>query len=486
MQTRKTTIGWQRWVPYSLMLGDAVAFFAAFYFSRLSHAVYYGRNPFTVLATWWGSAAEINLLLFLLLAAIAITVFLVKGHYARRKVFWDEFGDILGVFTLLLAVNAGIAFSGKWPLSRLWLFSTWLLALLLVPLFRRGLRAVLIHLGLWSRPVALIGAGDNAREALRALHSDRALGLQVRWILLPDSEPMAEHLSFADGVPVQSLGADPLAGLAGLGNPQVVLALDQEQWYANERLLRTLSLHYPNLAIAPPLRGLPLFGLELMHFFSHEVLMLRVRDNLGRPGPRLIKRLFDLLTASLLLLVLAPVFLLLAWRIRAEDAGPVFFIQEREGRFGRPFPCLKFRSMVHDAEARLAKYLHENPAIAAEYQRNYKLRNDPRVTRIGRYLRRTSLDELPQLFNVLRGEMSLVGPRPLLAREVQRYGDTLGLYQKVRPGITGLWQVSGRSETTFHERANLDAWYVKNWSLWYDIVILLRTVKVVFGRDGAY
>ena len=142
--------------------------------------------------------------------------------------------------------------------------------------------------------------------------------------------------------------------------------------------------------------------------------------------------------------------------------------------------------MVIDAESRLRQYLTTHPELHAEYQRNFKLRDDPRVTRIGRLLRRTSLDELPQLFNVLRGQMSLVGPRPLLDRELECYGDGFALYRQVHPGITGLWQTSGRSETTFAERASLDAWYVKNWSLWYDIVILLRTVKVVFWREGAY
>ena len=270
---------------------------------------------------------------------------------------------------------------------------------------------------------------------------------------------------------MEALGDDPLATLARLGKPHVVLALDMDQWDAQEKLVRSLGLSYPNLTVVPPLRGLPLFGMEAMHFFGHEVLMLRVRDNLARLGPRIVKRLFDLLAASLLVVLLSPLLLYVAWRIRREDGGPVFFIQERVGRGGGTFGCLKFRSMVMDA---------------AEYERNFKLRNDPRVTRIGKFLRRGSLDELPQLFNVLRGDMSLVGPRPLLARELDRYGDNICLYHMVYPGITGLWQVSGRSETTFDERAYLDAWYIKNWTLWYDIVIMLLTVKVVLRREGAY
>ncbi|MDA8152673.1 MAG: undecaprenyl-phosphate galactose phosphotransferase WbaP [Acidithiobacillus sp.] len=475
---------WRRWVPYTMAFGDFLALWFGFYFGRLSHAFYYGLNPLWVLQHWWGSLTRINLLLFFLLALLGILTFAIQGHYGQRKAFWDEMGGILKVFALLFAVNAAIAFSSKWPLSRLWLFSTWGLALLLLPLFRLCERRLLRYLGLWSLPVAVIGAGANAVETIKALVSESQLGFWVRWVLLPgDSTPVPTLPADLTQLP---LGDDPLITLEALGKPHVVLALDGDQWETQERLLHSLGLSYPNLTIAPPLRGLPLFGMEVMHFFSHEVLMLRVRDNLARLGPRITKRLFDLMVASLLVLILSPLLLYIAWRIRSEDGGPVFFIQERVGRRGRPFGCLKFRSMVMDAEDRLKRYLHSHPDLAAEYERNFKIRDDPRVTRIGKLLRRGSLDELPQLFNVLRGDMSLVGPRPLLEQELDRYGDNICLYHLVHPGITGLWQVSGRSETTFDERAHLDAWYVKNWTLWYDIVILLRTVKVVLRREGAY
>jgi undecaprenyl-phosphate galactose phosphotransferase len=174
-------------------------------------------------------------------------------------------------------------------------------------------------------------------------------------------------------------------------------------------------------------------------------------------------------------------------RIRSENGAPAIFAQERIGLDGRVFRFLKFRSMVRDAENILSRWRTERPELWDEYQRNnFKLRDDPRMLRVGRWIRRTSIDELPQLFNVLKGEMSLVGPRPLLGRELTIYGDTIELYKQVRPGITGLWQISGRSETRFADRAAYDAWYVRNWSLWYDFVILLRTVKVVFLREGAY
>jgi undecaprenyl-phosphate galactose phosphotransferase len=313
------------------------------------------------------------------------------------------------------------------------------------------------------------------------------LGYSVQRVLVPGGCSPAAG-SFPTHAPIEALGEDPLATLAHLGKPHVVLALDMDQREAQERLVRSLNISYPNLTIiVPPLRGLPLFGMEVMHFLSHEVLMLRLRDNLARLGPRITKRFFDLIVASLLVVLLSPLFFYIAWRIRRGDGGHALYAQERVGRNGKPFGCLKFRSMVTDADARLVQYFRAHPELKREYERTFKLKNDPRITPTGEFLRKTSLDELPQLFNVLRGEMSLVGPRPVTAKELQKYyGDVGALYKLVHPGISGLWQVSGRSNTTYTERVYLDAWYIKNWTLWYDIVILLRTVKVVLRREGAY
>ena len=473
------------WPSLLLFSGDALALAVAFYFGRIAHAIYYDKDILYVLLHWWGTAFSANLLLFPLMACIALLWFFLRGHYSRAKAFWDELGEVLQVLSILALFNAAFAFSGKLPLSRLWLFSTWLLALILLPLLRASVHLLISRSRRWQRPYVLLGCGANAGEAARAFASEPFLGYRLQALLVP-SELDAVHCAIPADVPRVPLGADPLQTIAELGNPHVVLALEMDQWQTMESLVWNLGMRYPDLTLAPPLRGLPIFGLETLHFFSHEIFMLRARDNLARPGPRIIKRAFDLVAASILVLLLSPLLLLLAWRIRRDDGGSVFFVQERVGRDGQPFPCYKFRSMVMDAESRLQEYLAAHPGVREEYQRNFKLRDDPRVTRVGRFLRRTSLDELPQLFNVLRGEMSLVGPRPLLDRELQCYGNGFALYRQVRPGITGLWQTSGRSETTFAERASLDAWYVKNWSLWYDIVILLRTVKVVLRRDGAY
>jgi Undecaprenyl-phosphate galactose phosphotransferase WbaP len=233
------------------------------------------------------------------------------------------------------------------------------------------------------------------------------------------------------------------------------------------------------------MRGVPLHGTDMSHFFSHEVALLRMRNNLRRWPARLTKRLFDTLAALMLLVLLSPGFLLVALAIRL-DGGPALFAHPRIGKKGQVFNCYKFRTMVVDAEKQLEQLLQRQPELRKQWQAEHKLRLDPRVSPLGRFLRRTSLDELPQLINVIRGEMSLVGPRPVVRSELPRYGDQVGYYLMVRPGMTGLWQVSGRNDVDYDTRVYLDSWYVKNWSLWHDLVILFKTVSVVLTRQGAY
>jgi lipopolysaccharide/colanic/teichoic acid biosynthesis glycosyltransferase len=191
------------------------------------------------------------------------------------------------------------------------------------------------------------------------------------------------------------------------------------------------------------------------------------------------------LSAAILLAVLAPLMLCIAWCIWREDGAPVLFAHWRVGQHGHLFRCLKFRSMVRSADLVLAQLLAGDAQARGEWQRDHKLRNDPRIMRIGHFLRRTSLDELPQLFNVLRGEMNLVGPRPVVVQEVPRYGDHKQHYLSVKPGMTGLWQVSGRNNLSYTQRVALDAEYVETRSLPRDMSILLRTVRVLVTRDGA-
>ncbi len=203
-------------------------------------------------------------------------------------------------------------------------------------------------------------------------------------------------------------------------------------------------------------------------------------------GYRAGQRAFDLAVAIPLLTLLGPVFAFLALAVWINDGGPAFYGQMRVGRHGRSFRCWKFRSMVTDSDAVLAKVLARSPEARAEWARDHKLKSDPRITWIGWFLRSSSLDELPQLWNVMLGEMSLVGPRPIVVAEVGRYGARFHDYCSCRPGITGLWQVSGRNDTSYRRRVALDAVYARRASLGFDMAILARTIPAVLLRRGSY
>lgn len=204
-------------------------------------------------------------------------------------------------------------------------------------------------------------------------------------------------------------------------------------------------------------------------------------------GNCFVKTLFDFTLTAVGTIVISPLLAYIAYRIRKEDPGPIFFSHTRIGKDGKPFPCYKFRSMVVNSKEMLEKHLAENPEAKAEWEREFKLKNDPRITPIGQVLRKSSLDELPQIFNVLKGEMSLVGPRPVVQEELDKYyGDAVKEYCSVKPGITGLWQVSGRSDVDYPERVAMDVEYVRTRNLWKDIVILYKTFDVVLNKKGAY
>ena len=197
-------------------------------------------------------------------------------------------------------------------------------------------------------------------------------------------------------------------------------------------------------------------------------------------------RLLDLLLIFLALPILAPLIICIALAIKLDSKGGVFYRQSRIGKGRRAFKVIKFRTMVEKADEILSKFLEENPELLEEWMLNHKLKEDPRITRVGRILRKISLDELPQLINVVKGEMSLVGPRPIVSEEIERYRDRFQYYTQVRPGITGLWQVSGRNDIDYDQRVRFDEYYVRNRSIWMNLYILIRTALVVIRRQGAY
>ena len=404
-------------------------------------------------------------------------------HYGRRRPFWDEMREIFRVLILMFIVSAATAFIGGLESGRLNLVTAGLLNLILIPVGRAAARKVMDDLGLWQIPALIIGAGKNAQDAYMALYDERGMGYQIAGFIRTPDEQESNSLQING----KHLLVFPISIIENLPDPiQIIVAVDNISGLQEQNLIRSLlSQNRNKVHIIPSLRGLPLHGTQITHFFSHEVLLLTVRNNLARRSYKIIKRTFDVVCGLFLMLVLAPLFVFLVHQIR-KDGAPAFYGHTRIGKNGKQFKCLKFRSMRADADKVLKELLSTNSEAQAEWDRDFKLRNDPRVTAIGQWLRKTSLDELPQLFNVIRGEMSLVGPRPIVSEELERYGHSTDLYLQILPGMTGLWQVSGRNDTGYEERVALDAWYVQNWSLWYDVAILFKTIDVVLNRRGAY
>lgn len=358
-------------------------------------------------------------------------------------------------------------------------------AVLLVPicvsLARALTRALFAGSSWWGSGVVVFGAGQTGENLVRLLKQQSGLGLKPVALLDDD---LSKHGQFVVEVPV--LGGLELAPSLAR-ECRISHAILAMPGVGRERLLEIFQQYgatFSHLILIPNLFGLGSLWVSARDLGG--VLGLEVRQRLLLRGPRLVKRCLDLL----LVLLTLPLALLvgggIALMIRLDSPGPLLYSQERIGYGGRRFRAWKFRSMVRDADAMLERYLKEHPELRQEWEQDHKLRDDPRVTRIGSLIRKTSLDELPQLWNVLRGEMSLVGPRPIVQAEVIRYGGQFSLYLQVMPGLTGLWQVSGRNDTGYQERVSLDAYYVRNWSVWLDIYIIARTFWAVLFARGAY
>ena len=475
----------------AILIGDVLAIGLSFVLATLLNIGFEGHS-LSLASKWFSTQNPSRYLAWVLLSLLALLIFLFRfQHYVNRRPFWDELSDILWTMGVMALIDMSLVALTLWNASRLWWLTAWMSLTLMLILMRQAVRLLLTHLGLWSRPTILIGNGKNAYGAIQALISEPSLGYLIQgFVDVKSIQKMTFHDTASNQVApfhgLPHISPTRLKTLAKQPGIQWVLALDHGQSFEREHWLRQLSQWgAQEICVIPDMRGIPLYGTNMSYFFSHEVAVLRIRNNLKRWPTRLTKRLFDTVIASLLMILFSPLFLYLFFQIK-RDGGPAFFRQERMGHKGQAFDCMKFRTMVVDAEIRLQELIHENPDLLLQWARDHKIKNDPRITPLGAFLRRTSLDELPQLLNVLKGEMSLVGPRPIVKAELEKYGDDVEYFLMVRPGMTGLWQVSGRSDMSYDKRVYLDTWYVKNWSLWYDLVILFKTVNVVIQRSGAY
>lgn len=366
--------------------------------------------------------------------------------------------------------------------SRMFIFWLWLFSFMYLTVFRYLIKKFLEKVQLLQIPVLIIGAGKTAELLVKGIINDAGMGYKIIGLL--------EDNCVRDGIlkrfPVLGKFSDVEAVIMKTRVQHVFITapgLEQEKL---TQLIYKVQPLVKNMGIIPNLVGIPMGGIEVESLFNEKLMLLRLKNNLARSWNRYLKIIFDFALTLVGTVAISPILIFIAIWIYKDSPGPVIFKHIRIGKDGREFPCYKFRSMCVDAKEKLAELLENDPVAKAEWERDFKLKNDPRITKSGAFLRKTSLDELPQIFNVLKGEMSLVGPRPVIEEELERYGEYVNDYLMVKPGITGMWQVSGRSDIDYKERVLLDSWYVRNWSVWIDIVMLVKTLKVVLLRKGAY
>ena len=421
---------------------------------------------------------------YIITPLLFITVLFLNHGYKIDTAYWEKVKIIFRSITIGIVLSIVLMYGGHIlnNVSRLFVILSYMFILLYIILFRYILARTLIKLNVLAIPVLLVGAGKTA-ELIDIHFSNMPLA-------------MYKIVGFVDDNPKSSVLANKYKCLGRFSDAEVVIkkynipnVLVCAPGLASRKLvtlINKLQILVEKVTFVPELFGIPAANIQARGLMNEQTLILEVKNNLAQRRNRLFKRIFDIIATVIGGILILPVIAIVAILIYLDSPGPIVFGHKRVGQGGKEFPCYKFRSMVPNAQEALEIYLKENPEAREEWERDFKLKDDPRVTKIGKFLRKTSLDELPQLWNVLIGDMSLVGPRPIVRAEVEKYGEYINDFYLVPPGITGVWQVSGRSDTTYEERVLMDSWYVHNWSVWIDIVYLVKTVLAVLKAKGAY
>jgi len=458
----------QQWMSGILMLTDLFCLFTAIllalqirWFSAINLAPAYDQ-------------------IFTLLAIILVLKFYRIGLYSGVGLHYiDELRKLVNsistTFVIVLAVTVLLHTSLIY--SRLVIFLSWMFSIVLIPVGRYLIRRFLIHLGLWGVPAVIIGNPEKTLALAKQLRINLQHGIRPE-LFISDEYPLADGLA---GDSVDSLAR--LKECAHRLHLKDALILVEDLNHIDLLVDRYRFIFHRVILIKDQIGKYGLNNLEALDFTS--ALGLQVKNSLLSKRTQLFKKFIDML-GSFFGLLLAPFLGLVAVAIKLDSPGGVFYRQPRLGKDGKIFNLLKFRTMYINADEVLKIELAGNPALKEEWDFYQKLKDDPRITKVGRLLRKLSLDELPQLWNIVQGEMSLVGPRPIMLDQRQFYGPYYKDYIQVLPGITGLWQVSGRNQASFNQRAELDNEYIQRWSIYMDIFILFKTIKVVLWRDGAY
>lgn len=402
----------------------------------------------------------------------------------RKLYFWQQAEKLFKASSYaMLLVLVILYFTGSvHVISRIFMLLVWIFSFAYLAIGRYLLKRIVTAVDILQVPTVIVGAGKTAELLIQSFQQNMGSGYKI--VGLIEDDPQLSVIS--QQYPIIGTFAEAEKAVRRVGVRNVLIAAPG---LAREDLLHLvyrLQPHVDHITFVPDLFGVPVGSMELETLFNEKTVLLKIRNNLAQVHNRIFKWIFDCLCSLMGIIIVMPLFLVISIIIYFDSPGPVVFAHQRVGQKGDMFPCYKFRTMVKNSQEVLDEYLANNPEAREEWARDFKLKDDPRVTGIGLFLRKTSLDELPQFFNVIKGEMSLVGPRPIVEAEVERYGEYINDYYLVRPGITGQWQVSGRNDIDYPQRVQMDSWYVRNWSMWLDIIILMKTIKVVMARKGAY
>lgn len=408
----------------------------------------------------------------------AIYIFFVEHTKVNERFifFWENmqrtFYAVL--YSEIFCIIALYVFKSSNYLSRSYIIIFFVISFLSLYLFRQLLVKTCNKLNILKTPVIFVGNGKATEDIIYFTNHNNCFGIKVADIV----EEIED---------ISQLRKNIIRKIKQLKVKTIIIAIPNLEKNKLLDLVEDIQPLVRNLMFVPNTVGIPVINLEVKKIYESNMLLLSIRNNLAKKTNRRIKRIFDIVFSLLTMVIIIPVSIIVMILIMIESPGAApIFKHYRVGRGGILFPCYKFRSMVPNAKDKLQEYLKNNPEAKIEWDKYFKLKNDPRITKIGKIIRKTSIDELPQFINVLKGEMSWVGPRPIIKDEIHYYGKYIKDYYVVLPGITGMWQVSGRSEIGYKDRVSLDVWYVRNWSIWIDITLILKTIKTVLFRKGAY
>lgn len=407
---------------------------------------------------------------------------LYEGLYGKRMLIYQMMkklfraslgGTVFSIILMFLAQVAG-------DVSRFYVILYTAISFALLCLFRVILAKGMKKSKAFQIPILIVGAGKTGEVMARQIQNDT--GMRYRIVgFLEDHEPYDKSCTILGGF------GDMERVIRDTGVQHVIIAAPGISQTQLSSLIYQAQTLVRNVGVVPNLVAVPMSNVTAESFFDAKIMVLHIRNNLASPWNQLLKRIFDIVATICGGILISPILLAIAIWVYHDSPGPVIFKNKRIGLNGEEFNCYKFRSMYMNNQEILARYLSNHPMLQKEWETYRKLRGfDPRITPVGKVLRKYSLDELPQLLNVLKGEMSLVGPRPYLPEEIPMMGENSRVVLMAKPGITGYWQVSGRNDVTFDERVDMESWYVYNWSVWIDFLILWKTIKVVFSHEGAY